>query len=305
MRLDDQGQSHQPDGGTVETMTAPARNAALVRGSFGQSQRPLPTGPASLAAMLTGAVAALATAFWPWLAQADAQVNAVTSTALVMVLLPVIMLLVLAQMTNGAMDAKALALLGVLAAVIAAIRPLGSGVGGVETVFFVMILAGRVFGPGFGYALGAVSILASALLTGGVGPWMGMQMACSAWIGAGAGWLPARPRGRAELAMLAAYGVVVSYLFGALMNLWFWPTMAGSGPQAGGLGFLPGGPVAENLRRFATFTLLTSTTSWDTVRAVTCAACILALGKPTLALLRRAATRAAFIAPETPPGTRC
>ncbi|MDR2565099.1 MAG: ECF transporter S component, partial [Bifidobacteriaceae bacterium] len=208
--------------------------------------------------------------------------------------LPAMMLLILAQVLEGGMDAKTLALLGVLSAAIAAVRPLGSGIGGVETVFFLLILGGRAFGPGFGFALGGVSLLASALLTGGVGPWLGMQMACSAWIAAGAGLLPRRAAGRAEIAMLAAYGVAASYLFGALMNLWFWPSLAGAGTAASGIGFDPAATAAANWGHFLVFTLVTSTTSWDTVRAITCAAALIALGRPILALLRRAGARAAF-----------
>jgi energy-coupling factor transport system substrate-specific component len=244
--------------------------------------------------MVVASAGALAMTLWPWMAGANGPNDAVASSALTMVLLPVMMVVVLAQLADGALDAKSLALLGVLSAVIAAIRPLGSGVGGVETVFFVLILGGRAFGPGFGFALGGISMVASALLTGGVGPWMGMQMACSAWIACGAGLLPRRVGGKAELVLLAAYGVVASYLFGALMNLWFWPSLAGSGATASGIGFLPGASAADNLRRFVTFTLVTSTATWDTVRAVTCAACVIVLGRPILNLLYRAGTKAVF-----------
>ena len=70
------------------------------------------------------------------------------------VLLPVLMTVVLAEITEGGLDAKAVAMLGVLAAVGAALRPLGAGTAGLETVFFLLVLAGRVFGPGFGFVLG-------------------------------------------------------------------------------------------------------------------------------------------------------
>jgi len=260
----------------------------------------IPLDGGSILAMVAASVAGLVATLWPWFLPAGASYNAISSTVLVMVVLPILMLLVLAQLTTGAMDTKALALLGVLAAVIAALRPLGSGVGGVETVFFLMILAGRAFGPGFGFALGGVSMVASALLTGGLGPWLGMQMVCSAWIGAGAGLLLRRGAGtKAELAVLALYGVITAYCFGALMNLWFWPALAGVGSEAGGLSFVPGAPLGQNLGRFVTFTLVTSTISWDTVRALTCATAILVLGRPVLSLLRRAGAKATFGAATT------
>ena len=63
-----------------------------------------------------------------------------------------------------------------------------------------MVLSGRVLGPGFGFVLGSVTMFASALLTGGVGPWMPFQMLAMGWFAMGAGLLPGpdRLRGRAR-----------------------------------------------------------------------------------------------------------
>lgn len=209
-------------------------------------------------------------------------------------MLPLILLLVVAQVTEGGLDSKALAMLGVLSAINAVIRPaLGAGTAGVESVFFLLILAGRVFGPGFGFLLGYTSLFASALLTAGVGPWLPFQMMCAGWVGLAAGLLPRRVRGRAEVWMLVALGVVSAYAFGALMNLWFWPFVTGvdvPGVAAGSLDYVPGAPLADNLRSFLWFTLVTSTGSWDTGRAITTAVAILVLGRPLLTVLRRAST---------------
>jgi hypothetical protein len=126
-------------------------------------------------------------------------------------------------------------------------------------------------------------------------------MIASAWIACGAGLLPRRVRGWGELVMLAGYGIGAAYLFGALMNLWFWPFMAGGGAQTG-LGYQAGGSPWQNLTHFAAFSLLTSTTTWDTVRAITCAACILVLGAPILGVLRRTARTSHFTAARPPLG---
>lgn len=213
-----------------------------------------------------------------------------------MAVLPMLVLIVLAEISEGGMDSKALAMLGVLSAVNAALRPLGAGTAGIEVVFFVMVLAGRVFGPGFGFVLGCTSMFASALLTAGVGPWLPFQMLTSAWIGLFAGLLPRRVSGKGEIAMLAVYGVIVAYLFGALMNMWFWPFVTGvqvSGVE-GSLGYEPGAPIGENLHRFLIFTFFTSTLGWDTGRAVTNAVLIVLVGPALLATLRRASRRASF-----------
>jgi energy-coupling factor transport system substrate-specific component len=208
--------------------------------------------------------------------------------------LPVLVLVVLAEMSSGGIDAKALALLGVLSAVNAALRPLGAGTAGIETVFFLLVLAGRVFGPGFGFVLGSTSLFASALLTAGVGPWLPFQMLAASWVGLGAGLLPRRVHGKAEIAMLAAYGVLAAYVFGLLMNMSYWPYALGSDT---GLSYVAGAPVLENLHRFLVFTGITSTLGWDTGRALTNLVAIVLLGPAVLVALRRASRRAAFDAP--------
>ncbi len=236
---------------------------------------------------------------WPLLVPVTAGVSTATAPYAFAALLPVVVLLVLAQLSDGGMDTRALAMLGVLSAINAALRPtLGAGTAGIESIFFTLVLAGWAFGPGFGFVLGCTSMLASALLTAGVGPWLPYQMLAAAWIGLGAGLLPGRraaSRRRARLAdvvVLAGYGMLCAYGYGALLNLSFWPTLAatgGAGPA--GLDYLPGAPAWENLRRFGLFTLVTSTAGWDTGRALTTATGIVVLGRPVLDVLRRAARR--------------
>ena len=211
-------------------------------------------------------------------------------------ILPLLIATVLAELGDDGFDVKAIAIIGVLAGVGAVLRPLGAGTAGIETVFFLLIIGGRAFGAGFGFVLGSTTLFASALLTGGVGPWLPFQMMAASWIGLGAGLLP-RLRGRRELVMLVGYGVVAAYAFGFLMNIWFWPYAAGTFVGGGdpGLQFVPGDAVIENLRRFVLFTFATSTVGWDTGRAITTAVAITTVGGPVLAAVRRTRRRAAFV----------
>lgn len=254
-------------------------------------------GPRSWSIIIASSLVGLFAIAWPLVLPAvglDAG-RAAEAPYLFALLIPVVLLLAIAQVSEGGLDAKSLALLGVLSAVNAALRPvLGAGTAGVESVFFMLILAGRAFGPGFGYLLGLTSMFASALLTAGVGPWLPFQMLCAGWVGLGAGLLPRRLGGRAEMATLIGYGIVSAYLFGALMNLWFWPFITGAAPgvgdQAGGsLDHVPGAPFIENLTNFVRFTLVSSTAGWDTGRAITNTIALLLLGRPVLGVLRRAA----------------
>ncbi|MEO8749054.1 MAG: ECF transporter S component [Allobranchiibius sp.] len=243
-------------------------------------------------------VAGLIMFAWPLLVKVSpaATGHSVDAPFVFIAILPLLVLIVLAQLSEGGMDSKALAMLGVLSAIEAALRPLGAGTGGVETVFFLLILAGRVYGPGFGFVLGCTSLFSSALLTAGVGPWLPFQMLCSAWIGLGAGLLPRKVRGKREITMLVGYGIVAAYGFGLLMNLWSWPFATGVEVSyySGQLSYVPGASVLDNLHRFGIYTLLTSTGGWDTGRAITDTIAIVTLGPPVLAVLRRAARRASY-----------
>ena len=205
----------------------------------------------------------------------------------------VAMILVMVEISSARLDAKSVALLGVLAALISALRPLGAGAVGIEPMWFVLILSARVFGASFGFLLGIISMFASALLTGGVGPWLGYQMFAAAWIGLAAGLLSKRVRGRSEIAMLLVFGVFAAGAFGILMDLQFWPWALGSNTQ---LSYIPGGSIAENLSRFITFHFA-SAMAWDIPRAIFTSVLILFTGPSVLSALRRTYTRAAFLTP--------
>lgn len=232
---------------------------------------------------------------WPLLLRVPPETERIDPPFLFLALLPVVIAVVLAELSEGGLDTRVLAVLGVLSAVIAVLRGISAGTGGIELVFFLLVLAGRVFGPGFGFVLGVTSLFASALMTAGVGPWLPFQMLVSAWVGMGAGLLPRRVTGRAEIVMLVVYGVLAAYLYGLLMNLSGWPFLLGivvPGHEQTALSFDPGAPLGENLRRFGAYTLITSTGSFDTGRAVTNAVAIAVLGPAVLTTLRRAARRA-------------
>ncbi|MBD1539176.1 ATP-binding cassette domain-containing protein [Arthrobacter sp. S13_S34] len=243
----------------------------------------LPRG-AELAILGAANLLALAAFCWPLLAAALPQDAAAALPYAALAIAPLAVVAVVVSLDGSVRSAHTVALLGVLAAVGSAVRLASTGVGGVEAVFILLILAGRAFGARFGMLLGAATIALSSALWGGIGPWTPFQIFACAWVGAGAGLLPRRVRGKAELWMLCGYGAVASYLFGLLTNLWFWPFAVGAGT---GISYVPGAPLATNLSSFLLYSLVTSTAGWDTLRAVTTIIGIVVVGRAILAAFRR------------------
>jgi len=236
---------------------------------------------------------------WPLLISSDSAAEADVAQVVFIVLMPVMVILVLVEIATGEIGSKQIALLGVLIALNAVIRLLGAGTGGIETSFFLIIIAGYVFGSGFGFLLGTGSLLVSALITGGVGPWLPFQMMAAGLIGIGAGLLPKFRSKNAKLAILISYAVPASFGYGFLMTLWNWPYIAGASSS---VSYLADAGLIENLIRFSQFQILTGGLIWDLGRAITTVLLIAITGGLLLATLQRAASKAGFVKPSTKEG---
>ncbi|WP_104043425.1 ATP-binding cassette domain-containing protein [Arthrobacter sp. ZGTC412] len=272
----------QPPGAprsTAQGVTEPTDSQGAAR----KSRLRMPRG-VELAVLAAANLVALAAFCWPLLATALPQDAAAALPYAALAIAPLAAVAIFVSLDGSVRSAHTVALLGVLAAVGTAVRVASTGVGGVEAVFILLILAGRAFGARFGMLLGAATIALSSALWGGIGPWTPFQVFACAWVGAGAGLLPRQVRGKAELWMLCGYGVVASYAFGLLTNLWFWPFAVGSGT---GISYVPGAPLTTNLSSFLLYSLVTSTAGWDTLRAVTTIIGIAVVGRAILAALRR------------------
>ncbi|HVF12278.1 MAG TPA: ECF transporter S component [Actinomycetota bacterium] len=207
---------------------------------------------------------------------------------------PLLVGAVLAEMMRGGLDSKSVALLGVLAACSALLR-LPFSFAGANLFFFLPICAGFVFGSTFGFLLGSLGIAASALISGGVGPWLPFQMFAAGWIGAGSGAL----RGvlerishlpRLETTVMCAYGALAAFIYGGLLNLYFWPVMATGNAS---IGWQPGLGLADTLHHYRIFYLLTSA-GWDSMGALANALLLAVLGPSVLFILRRHRQRFSF-----------
>ncbi|MBX3065993.1 MAG: ECF transporter S component [Anaerolineae bacterium] len=215
---------------------------------------------------------------------------------LLTVLISAICLLLLFANLGPALSSKSVALIGVLVSINALLRYVDLSFllpGEFTPIFILIMLVGYSFGAQLGFLMGALSLLASAFVTGGFGPWLPFQMFAAGWVGLFAAWMrriapPDRPY-RAVL-LLAIYGFVWGLLYGAIMNLYSWPFLTGSGWQAGL-------SVSETISRYVAFYLTTSLAP-DLLRAFGNLILMLALGLPLLNLFRRFRQRFNFqIAP--------
>ena len=215
------------------------------------------------------------------------------------VLLALCILVLIYEIQEVRLSTKIVALLGVLIAINATLRFIELALpvfGGFSPVFFLIMITGYIFGGRVGFLMGALTILVSALITGGIGPWLPNQMFTAGWVGMSATFVrrlavwTGQENKRAEIWMLVVFGAVWGLLYGAITNLWFWPFLAGPGNQV----FVPGSSLMTSLRNYGIYYLATSLI-WDTGRAVGNVLLVLIFGKASLKVLRRFQKRFHFI----------
>ncbi len=226
------------------------------------------------------------------------QAHAQDAPLLLTLLVGVCFVALLLEVQAQAGGAKLVALLGILVSINSILRFVEvaiPGPGGLSPIFFLIVLTGYVYGGGFGFLMGSMTLLVSGLITGSVGPWLPYQMFTAGWIGLSA---PAcRPlvallRGRGtwlEVVVLAVLGGTWGLVFGAIMNIWFWPFAMGPASQH----WQPGMGVMDAISRYLLFYVVTSL-AWDVMRLAGNVVLILAFGLPTLRALRRFQRRFVF-----------
>lgn len=246
-------------------------------------------------ATVTGMVALLLPFLVPLVQTSEAAAPALRSgqtPLLTIVLVTICLAILLVEFQGSQTNAKIVAALGVLVAGTAALRFIEVGIpgpGGFSPVFLPIIVGGYVFGPRFGFLLGTMGILVSALVTGGVGPWLPFQALTAGWIGLGAGWLPKARSTVVQLGILTIYGFIWGFLYGAILNLTTWPYIAGNPVQS----FQQGTRLADALGSYAAYYAATSLV-WDSARALGNVALLVLVGVPLVRALDRFRDRLRF-----------
>jgi energy-coupling factor transport system substrate-specific component len=117
-------------------------------------------------------------------------------------------------------------------------------------------------------------------------------MFVAGWVGLLSGCLP-RLEGhpRMETSVLAIWGLVLGFVFGVLMNIWFWPYVFAAGQSE--MYWQAGLSLGETLKRYAVFYAFTSLW-WDLARAGGNFLLLLLFAAPVVRLLRRFQQRFSF-----------
>ncbi len=239
---------------------------------------------------------------FPQLSSTDVQ-SAIFPTMVSLIII-ICLIVMIFEAQSSLLDSKMIAFLAILIAINAGLRFLENaipGPGGFSPAFFIIILVGYFFGSQVGFLVGALTMFVSGLITGGIGPWLPGQMITAGWVGQSAPIVRSlvnklrwnqKP---GEIVLLAIFSAIWGLLFGAIMNLWFWPFFGAGVGQS----YTKTVGILGNFQRYLAYYLATSLI-WDVTRSIGNVLMIAFMAKPVLRIFQRFYQRFTFkFLPET------
>jgi len=118
----------------------------------------------------------------------------------------------------AAVSSKEVALVAMLGTISAVLRVPFAAIPNVQPCTYLIICSGYVFGPVAGCMVGAITALISNFFLG-QGPWTPYQMLAWGLAAVSAAYVRRLNPGKVGLIV---FGVIWGYLYGWLMNTWFW-----------------------------------------------------------------------------------
>lgn len=180
-------------------------------------------------------------------------------------LMLVVLGLMFYQFERGKITSKEISLIAILSGISAISRIPFAAIPGIQPSTFIIICTGFVFGPIAGFMVGATTALVSNIFLG-QGPWTIFQMFAWGLVGMTSSVLS---KFKIHVTGLVLFGVIWGYLFGWIMNLWFW--IAYIYPH-----------------NFSTFIFYMSTSiGFDTLHALGNAIFLILLGEKTIKIFQR------------------
>jgi energy-coupling factor transport system substrate-specific component len=122
------------------------------------------------------------------------------------------------EFEEAAVSSKEIALIGMLGTISAVLRVPFAAIPSVQPCTYLIICTGYVFGSLPGFMVGAITALVSNFFLG-QGPWTIYQMFAWGLAGVAAAYLR---RFRLNTSWLIVLGIIWGYVFGVIMNVWFW-----------------------------------------------------------------------------------
>jgi len=169
------------------------------------------------------------------------------------------------EFETAAVSSKEIALVAMLGTISAVLRIPFAAIPNVQPCTYLIICSGYVFGPIAGFAVGAITAIVSNLILG-LGPWTLYQMIAWGLAGVSAAYIRRFGAGRVWLII---FGIIWGYLYGWIMNIWYWTAFI----------------YPLTLRTFLAYQL---TSIWfDTLNAIGNAVFLGLLGIKTIAILEK------------------
>jgi len=169
------------------------------------------------------------------------------------------------QFEKGKITSKEISLVAILSGFSSVSRIPFAAIPSIQPCTYIIICTGYVFGPVAGFMVGSTTALVSNMFLG-QGPWTIFQMFAWGSVGATASILK---KFNIKKFGLIVFGVVWGYLFGWIMNLWYWL-----------LYIYP--------HSIQTLGFVAISSAWfDTLHAIGNAIFLLILGEKTIAILTR------------------
>jgi energy-coupling factor transport system substrate-specific component len=217
--------------------------------------------------LITGAAAFIVPVFFPGLSDKYFNWGFITTIMVILTIATVFF-----EFEANASGSKEIAVVAMLGAISAVARVPFAAIPGLQPCTYLIICSGAVFGPVAGFMVGAMTALVSNFFLG-QGPWTPYQMFAWGLTGMSAAAFRWVKPGKVNLII---FGVMWGYLYGWLMNSWFW------------VSFIY--PLT-----FRTFVVYQLTGFWfDTIHAAGNAVFLALFGEKTIVILNRFKKRFAW-----------
>lgn len=153
----------------------------------------------------------------------DPNVSLLNWSLITLIIVVLALLAFMYEFEESAAGAKEIALISMLGTISALVRLPFAALMNFQPSTFFIICTGYVFGPSAGFMVAALTAIISNLFLG-QGPWTAYQILTWGLIGMSAGFIRRIPIAstRIRIGVLIVFGIIWGYLYGVIINVWYW-----------------------------------------------------------------------------------